>query len=83
MESHIPKKSHSFILENIVGQYKLDYHLFSKDDFRFRDLQNTLDSVCISLRKEGIGATRNALKKGCWVIPVLTMLSCTVHGKST
>ena len=38
----------------------MDYHLFSKDDFRFRDLQNTLDSVCVSLRKESIRATRKA-----------------------
>ena len=38
----------------------MDYHLFNKDDFRFTDLQNTLDSVCVSLRKEGFGATRKA-----------------------
>ena len=46
--------------QRILQGNKLDYHLFSKDDFRFRDLQNTLDSVCVSLRKEGIGATRKA-----------------------
>ena len=38
-------------LRSLIAGYqrsnKLDYHLFSKDDFRFRDLQNTLDSVCV------------------------------------
>ena len=32
-------------------------NLFDKADLRFSDLHNTLDGVCVKLRKEGIGAS--------------------------
>ncbi|XP_011410282.1 PREDICTED: uncharacterized protein LOC105316787 [Amphimedon queenslandica] len=48
------------VYQRILQDNKLDYHLFSKNDFRFRELQNTIDSVCVTLRKEGVGAIRKA-----------------------
>ena len=35
---------------------KLFYRLFNKSDLRFLDLQKTLDTVCVLLQKDGIGA---------------------------
>ena len=35
---------------------KIPFNLFDKGDHRFQDLHKTLDTVCVSLRKEGIGA---------------------------
>ena len=35
---------------------KLSYRLFDRSDLRFQDLRKTLDTVCVSLRKDGIGA---------------------------
>ena len=32
--------------------------MLDKADHRFRDLHNTLDTLCVSLRKKGIGATK-------------------------
>lgn len=35
---------------------KIPFNIFDKADMRFRDLHMTLDTVCVSLHKEGIGA---------------------------
>ena len=35
---------------------KIPFNIFDKADMRFRDLHMMLDTVCVSLRKEGIGA---------------------------
>ena len=35
---------------------KLSYRLFDRSDLQFLDLQKTRDTVCVSLRKDGIGA---------------------------
>ena len=37
---------------------KVGFSLLDKADHRFRDLHNTLDTLCVSLRKKGIGATK-------------------------
>lgn len=59
-ESYPPSTLRSLLAayQRIMHNNKLDYCLFNKADFRFQDLQNTLDSVQVSLRKEGIGAIR-------------------------
>ena len=35
---------------------KLSYRLFDRSDLQFQDLRKTLDTVSVSLRKDGIGA---------------------------
>ena len=35
---------------------RVPFNIFDKADMRFRDLHMTLDTVCVALRKEGIGA---------------------------
>ena len=41
-----------------MTENKLGFNLLDKTDLRFRDLRNTLDTLCVSLRKKGLGATR-------------------------
>lgn len=43
--------------QRIMHTNKIPFNLFDKADLRFSDLHNTLDSVCVKLRKEGIGAS--------------------------
>ena len=42
----------------VMQSNKLTYRFFDQSDLKFRDLRNTLDTVCVSLRKEGVGAIR-------------------------
>ena len=35
---------------------KIPFNIFDKADMRFLDLHNTLDTVCVSLHKDGMGA---------------------------
>ena len=37
---------------------KVGFSLLDKADHRFRDLHNTLDTLCVSLRQKGIGAIK-------------------------
>ena len=41
--------------QRVMRDNKLPYRLFDSADLRFLDLRKTLDTVCVSLRKEGIG----------------------------
>ena len=49
-EPYLPATIRSLLVayQRILQDNKLDYHLFSKNDLRFRDLQNTIDSVCVN-----------------------------------
>ena len=47
------------VFQRIMQSNKLDYRLFEIGDLRFTDLGKTLDTVCVSLRKQGIGVSRN------------------------
>ena len=42
--------------QRVLRMNKVPFNLFDKHDLRFHDLRNTLDTVCVELRKEGIGA---------------------------
>jgi len=35
---------------------KVAFNIFNKSDLQFSDLHNTLDVVCVDLRKKGVGA---------------------------
>ena len=43
-------------IQRVLHSNKIPLNLFDKSDMRFRDLHMTLDTVCVSLRKEGVGA---------------------------
>ena len=45
--------------QQIMQANKLPYRLFDASDTRFLDLRNTLDTVSMSLRKEGIGVSKS------------------------
>ena len=53
----------SFAFQQIMQANKQPYCLFDASDTRLLDLRNTLDTVSVSLRKEGIGA--NKIKPCC------------------
>ncbi len=53
-------------IQHTLQANKVPFNLFDKFDHRFRDLHKTLDSVCVSLRKKGIG---NQVKHAA-VIPI-------------
>jgi hypothetical protein len=42
-------------IQRVLHSNKVPLNLFDKSDMRFRDLHMTLDTVCVSLRKEGVG----------------------------
>ena len=42
-------------IQRVLQANKVPFNLFDKSDLHFRDLHKTLDSVCVALRKEGIG----------------------------
>ena len=44
-------------LQRIMHANKVPFNIFDKSDMQFRDMHMTLDTVCVSLRKEGIGAS--------------------------
>ena len=48
-----------------MTENKLGFNLLDKTDLRFRDLRNTLDTLCVSLRKKGLGATRKTCR--CYI----------------
>ena len=43
-------------LQRIMHANRVPFNLFDKTDMQFRDLHMTLDTVCVALRKQGIGA---------------------------
>ena len=43
-------------LQRTLHSNRVPFNIFDKADMRFRDLHMTLDTVCVALRKEGIGA---------------------------
>lgn len=43
-------------LQCVLHSNKVPFNIFNKFDMRFRYLHTTLDTVCVSLSKEGIGA---------------------------
>ena len=45
--------------QRVMEKNKLSYRLFDTSDLRFSDLRKTLDTVCVDLRKNGIGVSRN------------------------
>ena len=45
------------VLQRMMHANKVPFNIFDKSDMQFRDLHMTLDTVCVSLRKEGIGAS--------------------------
>ena len=42
--------------QRLLRSNKIPFNILDKSDIRFRDLHQTLDTVCVSLRREGIGA---------------------------
>ena len=40
----------------VLHTNKVPFNIFDKDDLRFREVRYTLDTLCVELRKEGIGA---------------------------
>ena len=42
--------------QRVLRTNKIPFNIFDKHDLRFSELRNTLDTVCVGLRKEGIGA---------------------------
>ena len=42
-------------IQRVLHSNKVPLNIFDKSDMRFRDLHMTLDTVCVSLRKEGVG----------------------------
>ena len=42
-----------------MTENKLGFNLLDKMDLQSRDPHNTLDTLCVSLRKNGVGVTRN------------------------
>ena len=42
-------------IQRTLHSNKVPLNIFDKSDMRFRDLHMTLDTVCVSLRKEGVG----------------------------
>ena len=59
-ENYPPSTIRSLLstFQRVMQGNKVTFRFFDKSDLKFRDLRNTLDSVCVSLRKEGIGAVR-------------------------
>ena len=45
--------------QRIMQANKLTYRLFDASDTRFLGLRNTLDTVSVSVRKEGIGVSKS------------------------
>jgi hypothetical protein len=43
-------------LQRTMHSNRVPFNIFDKADMRFRDLHMSLDTVCVALRKEGIGA---------------------------
>jgi hypothetical protein len=41
--------------QRILRTNKIPFNIFDKHDLRFSELRNTLDTVCVGLRKQGIG----------------------------
>lgn len=54
-DTHLPQSAVS-LSERDMHDNKLSFRLFDKSDLRFLDLRKTLDTVCVSLWKDGIGA---------------------------
>ena len=59
-ENYPPSTIQSLLsaFQTVVQGNKVTFRFFDKSGLKFRNLRNTLDSVCVSLRKEGIGAVR-------------------------
>ena len=47
---------HLAVFQHKLRENKVPFNILEKSDIRFRDLHLTLDTVCIALRMEGIGA---------------------------
>ena len=42
--------------QRVLRKNKVPFNIFHKEDLRFSELRNTLDTVCVGLRKQGVGA---------------------------
>ena len=42
-------------IQRVLQANKVPFNLFDKSDLRFRDIHMTLDTVSVSIRKEGVG----------------------------
>ena len=60
-ENYPPSMLHQLLaaFQQILHMNKVPFNLFDKSDLCFGDLHNTLDSVCVKLRKDGVGAEVN------------------------
>ena len=47
------------MLDVLASIPQVDYRLFDASDTRFLGLRNTLDTVSVSVRKEGIGVSKS------------------------
>ena len=41
--------------QRVLHTNKVPFNIFDKHDLHFHELRNTLDTVCVELRKQGIG----------------------------
>lgn len=60
-ENYPPSMLHQLLaaFQQILRMNKVPFNLFDKSDLCFGDLHNTLDSVCVKLRKDGVSAEVN------------------------
>ena len=50
-------------VNRVIQENKAPFSILDKDDYRFKDLLNTLDTLCSNLHRQGMGATKNVCIK--------------------